>query len=141
MNFAEGEPRLYYAGPGVLMALHLFLQRDPVFTGCLWRGIRHCIDMGEQSSRKVRVRVFIVDDSKVEVERPADLLKEVPGTKLVGQAHDVPQAVHGIQKMKPDALILDLMPGGSGLDIPRAIPADYRILMFSLHELSLSPVS
>lgn len=87
------------------------------------------------------MRVFIVDDSKVEVERPADLLKEVPGTKLVGQAHDVPQAVHGIQKMKPDALILDLMPGGSGLDIPRAIPADYRILMFSLHELSLSPVS
>jgi hypothetical protein len=63
MNFAEGEPRLYYAGSGVLMALHLVLQRDPVFTGCLWRGIRHCIDMGEQSSRKVRMRVFIVDDS------------------------------------------------------------------------------
>ena len=72
------------------------------------------------------MRVFIVDDSEVVVERLADLLEEVPGAKLVGQAADVPEAVAGIQKMKPDALILDLqMPGGSGLDVLRAIRASY----------------
>jgi DNA-binding NarL/FixJ family response regulator len=38
----------------------------------------------------------------------------------------VPEAVIGIRKMKPDALILDLhMPGGSGLDVLRAIRTDH----------------
>lgn len=106
--------------------LHFVLRRIPVFTRCIWRGIGHCIDMDEQSPRKLSMRVFIVDDSKVVVERLADLLKEVPGVQFVGQAHDVAQAVDGIQKMKPDAIILDLqIPGGSGLDILRAIRADY----------------
>ena len=73
------------------------------------------------------MKVFIADDSRVVVERLADLLEEeVPGVQLVGQAGDVPEAVRGIQKMKPDALILDLqMPGGSGLDVLRAIRTDY----------------
>jgi DNA-binding NarL/FixJ family response regulator len=68
------------------------------------------------------MRVFIADDSKVVVERLADLLKEVPGIQLVGRANDVPQAIHSILETKPDAVILDLqMPGGSGLDVLRAI--------------------
>ena len=72
------------------------------------------------------MRVFIADDSRVVVERLADLLQEVPGAQLVGQAGDVPETVHGIQKTKPHALILDLqMPGGSGLDVLRAIRTDY----------------
>jgi len=73
------------------------------------------------------MRIFIADDSSVIVERLADLLEEeVPGAQLVGQAGDVPGAIHGIQKMMPDALILDLqMPGGSGLDVLRAIRTDH----------------
>lgn len=72
------------------------------------------------------MRVFIVDDSSVVVERLTDLLEEVPGAVLVGKAGDVPQAVKGIRSVKPDALILDLqMPGGSGLDVLRAIRNDY----------------
>lgn len=68
------------------------------------------------------MKVFIVDDSRVVVERLTGLLEEVPGARLVGQAGDVPAAVVGIQKVRPDALILDLhMPGGSGLDVLRAI--------------------
>ena len=75
------------------------------------------------------MRVFIADDSRVVVERLADLLQEVPGAKLVGQAEDVPETVRGIRKMKPDAVILDLqMPGGSGLDVLRAIRTDYPLL-------------
>jgi len=68
------------------------------------------------------MKVFIADDSHVVVERLADLLKEVPGVRLVGRASDVPGAIHSIAKANPDAVILDLqMPGGSGLEVLRAI--------------------
>lgn len=72
------------------------------------------------------MKIFIADDSRVVVERLAGLLDDVPGARLVGQAGDVPAAVTGIQEMKPDAVILDLhMPGGSGLDVLRAIRIDH----------------
>ena len=75
------------------------------------------------------MRVFIVDDSTVVVERLAQLLAEVPGAELIGRAGDVPEALQAIRKTKPDALILDLqMPGGSGLDVLRAIRGDYPYL-------------
>jgi DNA-binding NarL/FixJ family response regulator len=72
------------------------------------------------------MKVFIADDSRAVMERLTDLLEEVPGAQLVGQAWDAPEAVRGIQTLKPDALILDLqMPGGSGLDVLRAIRQDH----------------
>jgi len=74
----------------------------------------------------MQMKVFIADDSSAVAERLTDLLEEVPGAQLVGRAGDVPEAVRSIQKMKPDALILDLqMPGGSGLDVLRAIRGDH----------------
>jgi DNA-binding NarL/FixJ family response regulator len=68
------------------------------------------------------MKVFIADDSSLFVERLSDLLRDVPGIQLAGQAGNVAEAVHGIQRQTPDAVVLDLqMPGGSGLDILRAI--------------------
>ena len=68
------------------------------------------------------MRVFIADDSGPIVERLAGLLDDVPGVEFAGHAADVTQAVHDILELKPEVLILDLhMPGGSGLDVLRAI--------------------
>jgi DNA-binding NarL/FixJ family response regulator len=77
-------------------------------------------------SRRVQMKVFIADDSRAVVKRLADLLEEVPGADLVGQAGDVAETVRGVQKSRPDVLILDLqMPGGTGLDVLRAIRVDH----------------
>jgi two-component system response regulator DesR len=68
------------------------------------------------------MKVFIADDSLPVVERLVDLLRDIAGVEIAGHASDVAGAVRGIQQMKPDAVILDLqMPGGSGLDVLRAI--------------------
>ena len=82
--------------------------------------------MGGRFSRRKKMRVFIVDDSNVVLERLTDLLAEVPGAVLVGQAGDVLHAVRDIRKRKPDVLILDLqMPGGTGLDVLRAVRLEF----------------
>ena len=71
------------------------------------------------------MKVFIADDSGAIVKRLTDLVEEVPGAQLVGQAGAVPEALQGVQKLRPDVLILDLqMPGGSGLDVLRSIRID-----------------
>jgi DNA-binding NarL/FixJ family response regulator len=76
--------------------------------------------------RKKKMRVFIADDSTVVVERLADLLRDVPCVELIGQAGDVPEAVRCIQQLSPDAVILGLkMPGGTALDVLRAIRPDH----------------
>jgi two-component system response regulator DesR len=68
------------------------------------------------------MKVFIADDSLPIVERLVDLLQDIAGVEIVGHASDVPGAVRGIRQLKPDVVILDLqMPGGSGLDVLRAI--------------------
>lgn len=68
------------------------------------------------------MKVVIADDSRVVVERLSDLLKEVPGVELAGRAGDATQAMRCIRRVNPDLVILDFqMPGGTGLDILRAI--------------------
>jgi|SRR5882672_2488240 len=83
------------------------------------------------------MRVFIVDDSSVIVERLTLLLQDIPGVELVGHAADVPQAVQRLLETTPDALVLDLhLPGGTGLDVLRAIRPvrpDVHILVFTNH--------
>src|SRR5467141_4554270 len=82
--------------------------------------------MRGQSPRRKKMKVFIADDSPLFVERLTELLRDVPGVKLAGQAGDVSESVRRIRQMKPDAVILDLqMPGGSGLDVLRAIRPDH----------------
>jgi len=77
---------------------------------------------GRFRRRRKKMRVFITDDSKLVVERLHDLLKDVSGVEVVGEAGDPLEAVLSIGQTKPDAVILDLqMPGGSGLDVLRAI--------------------
>lgn len=73
--------------------------------------------------------VLIADDSAAIVERLREMLEEIPGVHCVGDAGNVQETIRSVHEKKPDALILDLqMPGGSGLDVLRAVRKRHRSL-------------
>ncbi len=68
------------------------------------------------------LRVFISDDSKVVRERIANILSEIKGVDVVGEAQNVDDSIKYINQCNPDAVILDIrMPGGSGIDVLKEI--------------------
>jgi len=65
---------------------------------------------------------FIADDSGPVRERLIDLLSEIEGAEVVGQAANAGDAVEGVRRLKPHVVILDIqMPGGSGIDVLKEI--------------------
>ena len=64
------------------------------------------------------MKVLIVDDSSLIRERLRDLLTELPGIEIIGEAQDKPEAIDSVQKLNPDVVILDIcMPNGNGIDV------------------------
>jgi DNA-binding NarL/FixJ family response regulator len=64
------------------------------------------------------MKVFIADDSKVVRERLKEMLFEIQGIEIIGQAGDGLQATNLIEKLNPDVAILDIrMPRGNGINV------------------------
>jgi DNA-binding NarL/FixJ family response regulator len=62
------------------------------------------------------MRLFIADDSEILRIRLVEMLTEIEGIKVVGEAKDSKEAVEGVEALNPDVVILDLqMPGGDGI--------------------------
>ena len=77
-----------------------------------------------------QIRVFIVDDEPLGLEKLKGLLGNEPGVELVGDAATGEEAVQEIRKLRPDVVFMDInLPGRTGFsvveelgeDIPRAI--------------------
>jgi len=63
-------------------------------------------------------KVFVVDDSVIVRERLITLLGELPNVTITGEAEKARDAIAGIQKARPDIVVLDIsMPGGSGIQV------------------------
>jgi DNA-binding NarL/FixJ family response regulator len=65
------------------------------------------------------MNVFIVDDSKIVVEKLTAMLSAIDGVECVGHARNALDAIRSIVEMKPDVVILDirLNGGGNGMDV------------------------
>ena len=64
------------------------------------------------------MKVFIVDDSAIIVERLQSLLAEIEGLEFVGQAQSASDAITSIMKLKPKVVILDIrLAGGNGMSV------------------------
>ena len=78
--------------------------------------------------------VFVVDDSPVVRDRLAQMISELPGVSIVGQADIAFEAINEIRRLRPAWVVLDIsMPGGSGMydleTIKRERPATKIIML------------
>jgi two-component system, LytTR family, response regulator len=72
------------------------------------------------------LRVLVADDEPLARERLEHLLEEQPEATLVGVAESGDEAVEAIRELNPDVVFLDMqMPGRTGLDVVRAVGADF----------------
>jgi DNA-binding NarL/FixJ family response regulator len=68
------------------------------------------------------MRLFIADDSEILRSRLCELLSDIEGITIVGQAKDCPSCIEAVQSLKPDVVILDIrIPGGDGILVLEAI--------------------
>jgi DNA-binding NarL/FixJ family response regulator len=78
--------------------------------------------MPARIARRKQIKIFLVEDSAAVVQRLEDLVKELPGIELVGNAGDVIGAIRSILELRPDAVVLDLqLHNGNGLDVLRVV--------------------
>lgn len=68
------------------------------------------------------LRVMVVDDEPLAIERMQILLSRSADVQLVGTAHDGEAAIRMAATLAPDLLLLDIaMPGMDGMDVARAL--------------------
>ena len=66
--------------------------------------------------------VFLVEDSAAIRARLAEMLGEVEGVSIVGEAETPASAIDGILRTRPDSVVLDLqLIGGSGIEVLRKV--------------------
>jgi DNA-binding NarL/FixJ family response regulator len=66
------------------------------------------------------ISIVLADDHQVVLEGFKVLLSAERDFRVIGEAHDGPQALDVVEKLKPDVLVVDLMmPGMNGLEVLR----------------------
>jgi DNA-binding response OmpR family regulator len=68
------------------------------------------------------MKIFIVEDSKLVIERLTRLFSDRPGQEVVGTSGGAHKALKAIETAHPDVVILDLrLQGGTGWDVLRTL--------------------
>jgi two-component system, LytTR family, response regulator len=83
------------------------------------------------------MRVLLVDDETLALDRLRTFFGDIEGVEVVGQAQDGDEALEAIQRLTPDLVILDVqMPGRNGLRAAADIDIEPRpeIVFVTAHE-------
>jgi DNA-binding NarL/FixJ family response regulator len=69
------------------------------------------------------MKVFLVDDSAIVLEKLTAMISSIDGVEIAGQALNAHDAIQFVVKLKPDVVILDirLNGGGNGMDVLKRI--------------------
>ncbi len=86
-------------------------------------------------------RVLIVDDHPIFRQGIGQLLRNVPGVTICGEAENAQGALDAVRRLRPEVLLLDVsMPGTNGIELIKLLLAEQprlRILVLSMYEESL----
>lgn len=86
-------------------------------------------------------RIFLVDDHPAMRQGLKELIDHEADLLVCGQAADIPSAIDGIQKAKPDIAIVDLtLKDASGLELVKDLKVrhkDLPVLVLSMHSEAL----
>ena len=83
------------------------------------------------------MRVLLVDDEQLAIDRLRAFFADIDGVELVGEARDGNEAVEQIRALAPDLVIMDIqMPGRTGLKAARDIDVEPRpeLVFVTAHE-------
>jgi DNA-binding NarL/FixJ family response regulator len=70
------------------------------------------------------IRVFLVEDHRIVREGIRQLLEQIPGFDIIGEAADGERGVILVKQLKPDVVIMDVhLPGLNGIQATKAIKA------------------
>ena len=85
----------------------------------------------------MNIRTVVVDDETLARNRLRKFLAQEPGVEIIGECASGPEAVEYISHQRPELVFLDVhMPQLSGLDVARALPAEYlpAIIFVTAHD-------
>ncbi len=78
-------------------------------------------------SRKLFVRVMVVDDHQVVREGVISMLGAASEIEVVGQAANAPEAIQKAKDLRPDVILLDIrLPGTNGWEACRTLSSEVR---------------
>jgi DNA-binding NarL/FixJ family response regulator len=84
------------------------------------------------------VRILLAEDHHLVRQGIRALLERQPGIEIVGEAADGLEALHMVEDLRPDIVLMDItMPGLNGLEVLRRVRPrlpGVRVLMLSVHE-------
>lgn len=81
--------------------------------------------------RGKNLRVLIADDSPMIRGMLTEIISEIGGVDIIGEASSVASAVWAIREEEPDLVILDLhLPGGSGMDVMNRVSQQDHVPQF-----------
>lgn len=75
-----------------------------------------------ENDHRILTKVYIVEDSASIRSRLIELLSEIDGVCIVGEAETPADAITGILETQPDCVVLDFqLIGGTGVEVVRTI--------------------
>ncbi len=97
--------------------------------------------MTEETTKKNRVRVAIIDDHPAVREGLAIRIDATPDLEVCGEASDEPEAVALIEKVRPDVAVVDIaLKTGNGIDLIKQVKSRSNLvamLVWSMYDESL----